>query len=773
MTIPDANESNYNLKSNIQLERTEKVVKLEAKWRPASRCMAKNAIEKEGERTQITMETSHKRSSTLNLLKSSPEATPQCIPKLRLANPTVPLSDALKIATVCPTSTHNPATALSQDRKRQMESPDQLIERDQKRHNHGVKSEETVVHKTVTKGALPAGPDPETVGEILDQESLSVRIIRTEFPLPTELTADPRLIGRHEEMVLEPKRVQKLLRNINIAWDLDVVSRILHMDYVFPHLNLLRVWLPLRDNVKLIKASADILFLSSLPEDAFPLFLLVWLAHRYEPGCKGTTALIQCARSAIQEDDRVLVGSILRGKLTTLSSRLPELELTYSLVCLEISQLSYTHGYHKSGTFFLTEARTMCPSKGSFRKIFSDTHRQMNNYLASDAMSQDILEQAFELAELSKSDRLRYRQEEIRSDKYTMRDVMLAVISLAHYQAQVVVISATKHLRGILRHAVRLLRRPEWRDSIRNWQKRLQKHWPGSSKNAERAVYFDMLVNWQTAQDCMSEDLSIQTENPLIGISTLEILSVVSALVWEENNTQDGGEPCLDWGIGLRAAALLTLPNDKLLFQFLWCSVQRSRRMEFEDVFSTASRHSYRSLVNEVFKKCSVERKIELVKTKYDPTIAELDDLNIAEMNDPTMAESLDTSSTLSSMRTHAKMAHLSSRAPPSDAESDDELEDISIRVQYADEFEFCSSVFCPMLKCEMHYNQEIEMESMPIYSWNVVEKNMNDLEHQTNPHSEQTPSSPTKHDTTSIAEVRGIQEIEQRAEWHQPRDGL
>jgi hypothetical protein len=723
-------------------------VKLETEWPRTSRCASENAAEKFGEWTEATMKTSHEKASIFGSVESSPEVTKQCVPKLRPVSPEVPLSDASNITTVFPTSNHNLAATLSQDRKRQMESSDQLIERDQKRHNHGVGSEETTIHQVVTKSSLSVDPKPETDGEIQDQKSLLDTTIRTEFPLPAELIANSRLIGRDKEVVLEPKRVQKLLHNINLKWDLDVITRILHMDYVFPHLNLLKVRLPpedcLRANIKTIKASADILFISSLLEDAFPLFLLVWIVRRYEPGCRGTTALIQCARSAIQSDDRVLVGSILREKLSTLSSRLPELELTHSLVSLEMSQLCHTHGYQKSSNSFRTEARTMCPSKGSFQKIFSDAHRQMNNYLASDCMSQDIVEQAFELADLSKSDRSLFRQEEPRSDKYTLRDIMLAVISLAHYQPQVVVISATKHLRAILKHAVCLLDRPGWRDSSRIWQKRLNKHWPNLSKSAERAVYFDLLINWRRTQDCLSEDLSVQTENPLIGISTLEILSVVSALIWEGKDTQDGHEPCLDWGIGLQAAALLSLPNDKLLFRFLWCSVKRRRMMVYEEVNSVTSRHSYQALVNEVFTKCSVEEKVELVTTKYEPT----------------MAESLYSSSTLSSMRTHAKKVHLSSRAPPSDAESEDELEDISILMTHVDKFEFCSSVFCPMIKCEMHDNQEIEMECMTICK---------DLEHQTKANREQTPAPPTKDDTTSIMGVREIR----LADGHQPRDGL
>lgn len=510
-------------------------MKPEAERPSASICAAENAEEKVGERIQATMETSHEKASTPESIESSPEATPQCIPKLQLANPLVPLPDALNTVTVSPTSNQSPTATLSQDRKRQIESPDYLIEKDQKRHSYGLGSEETAVHHISTKASLLVDLNPETDGEIQDEESMSYRTIPTEFPLPTKLIADSRSIGRDKEMVLEPERVQKLFYNINIAWDLDIISRILQIDYVFPHLNLAGVRLPpedcLRVNIKTIKASADILFISSLLEDAFPLFLLVWVARRDEPGCKGTTALIQCARSAIQADDRVLVGSILRENLSTLNSRLPERELTYSLVSLEISQLCHMDGYQESGNLFLAEARTMCPSEGSFLEIFSGTHRQMNSYLASDSISQDIVEQAFEVAEQSKSDESLYRQEEIRSDNYTLRDTIVAVVSLAHYLAQVVVISATKHLRYILKHAVCLLDRPGWRDSNRIWQERLNKHWPKSSKNAERAVYFNLLVNWQRTQDYLSGDLSVQMENPLIGMSTLEILSVVSALI--------------------------------------------------------------------------------------------------------------------------------------------------------------------------------------------------------------------------------------------------
>lgn len=99
--------------------------------------------------------------------------------------------------------------------------------------------------------------------------------------------------------------------------------------------------------------------------------------------------------------------------------------------------------------------------------------------------------------------------------------------------------------------------------------------------------------------------------------------------------------------------------------------------MAYEEVNSATSRHSYRALVNEVFTKCKVEEKVvkfiveekvELVKIKYEPT----------------MAESLYSSSTLSSMRTHAKKVHFSSRTRPSYAESNDELKAIPIRGTHA-----------------------------------------------------------------------------------------
>jgi hypothetical protein len=88
-----------------------------------------------------------------------------------------------------------------------------------------------------------------------------------------------------------------------------------------------------------VKAFTDLLFASSLFQEAFPLLLQVWIMRRGSRGYGGIKALIQCARSAVDNEDRGLIKGLLKQEAFSISRKCLLYETVRSLLCLEIAHV--------------------------------------------------------------------------------------------------------------------------------------------------------------------------------------------------------------------------------------------------------------------------------------------------------------------------------------------------------------------------------------------------------------------------------------------------
>jgi hypothetical protein len=537
----------------------------------------------------------------------------------------------------------------SSNRKRRSKGMPKTLKREQKRHHIGEECRETAA-TAVAVEPKPLDYNPEARSFAQNQPSRCNGITIAGFTKDDELEGlDPVAFTNTtvlptgiKDAVLDPQRVQNLLHSIDISWPIENVTQVLAKDLIFhtpkpPCSGTIPPEAFMEHDIRKMKACAEMMFFSSILDDAFPLFLLVWIARRGDTRCRGITALTQCARSATLVDDKLLVASILRDQLSTLDSTEPQLVVIRSLLYLELSELCDQPGNEKIRKGLYWKARDLCPSQASMRQTLLNFQQQMELNNTPDHISSSVLEVAFDFTAST--------EQGCSSNSYNLRDVLLAVTSLTYYNDHSVVKFAIRHLHDTLKHAMCVLQRSEWRESYIIWQEKLERLCPGSPRNTERALFFDLLENWLGGPNYPPwHDLSVLKENTVIGMSALEIISSLSTLVWEDVDVQDHFDDPLDWDIGRRSEALSKLPDHVLLMKCLWCSVRRRREMTPEERLPTTLEASYRSLVVELFKKCSEEDKLDL--TKVD--------------NHPTMAESIYSSSTLSLMLRHARTAHLS-----------------------------------------------------------------------------------------------------------------
>jgi hypothetical protein len=223
--------------------------------------------------------------------------------------------------------------------------PMNLME-DSKRHdNNGTFGMAPACTIIMTGTPLPMGEESEFKDQVQESQCQSINTMALEIHFPrrrADSSGDFPEEMQIEEIVLDPLRLQKLLGSIDIVCALDTVSQLLHKDLVFQTSKSLVCETILDDaqldyHYKKIKTHAEMWLLSSHVEDAFPLFLLVWIARRHSADCTGTRALIQCARSAVRTQDTYLIGSLLRKTMRMLDMKEPHLVTTRSLLRLELS----------------------------------------------------------------------------------------------------------------------------------------------------------------------------------------------------------------------------------------------------------------------------------------------------------------------------------------------------------------------------------------------------------------------------------------------------
>ncbi|KAF2793244.1 hypothetical protein K505DRAFT_375468 [Melanomma pulvis-pyrius CBS 109.77] len=513
-------------------------------------------------------------------------------------------------------------------------------------------------NETVSETALWNSPEPdiESIGN--SSRPSNAATINEAYLAPHNSNREVLSNGRALEIVLDPVRVKKILSSIEIEWDLDTISRCLRKDLVFRTLSApYGVLLPLealQASVRQMQSFAEFLFATSIFEDAFPLFLLVWITLRKDPGCKGTIALIQCARSATRPEDRYLVGALLREMVWVLDTQLPHFVVIRSLLRLELSKLYQQHGLRvKCNRLHHDGIEIISPSRSSLIQVFNEARRQLQdnegsywNNVESYCLSRDIVTQAFDLAESTKYNGMQCRHEDITldisRDDYTLRDALLATIYLGHHHDSSAADSSIRHLRNCLKHAEGILRRSWCENSYREFLNKIESHWPGSPRNVERAVFFDLAINWSPLYPC--EDLDIEQENILFSFSTLDIILTTSFLVCNGNNMQGASDLRHRRGVGSRVAGLIALPNETLLLSFLWSSVRQNRKRAYEEVRPAGYSKSWREWMTEIYKTLKSGKWED--QSMFDPS--------------PTMAMSLVTSSTLSAMQKHARKVRFS-----------------------------------------------------------------------------------------------------------------
>ena len=193
----------------------------------------------------------------------------------------------------------------------------------------------------------------------------------------------------------------------------------------------------------------------------------------------------------------------------------------------------------------------------------------MDESLLLDVCSQDIIRRAFERAEFTKYDGAFFQEEAFENNEFTLRDVLFAETHPVQYVSSYLVHSWIRHLRGCLKHAFSILQ-IILTESGHNPQRWVE--------DMERAVLFDLLENWSAgAYYRIWDDLSFETEDPFISISTLDILLAISALMYQQTSTKDKSQTIPNSGINHQSSTLFNLPDDILVMEILLRSLPRSR----------------------------------------------------------------------------------------------------------------------------------------------------------------------------------------------------
>jgi hypothetical protein len=502
----------------------------------------------------------------------------------------------------------------------------------------------------------------ESTTNIFPTDTTSMSVLSTStFPTSASLT------NTFPDTIFEPKRLQALLWKIDLLLSLDVVTTYLRKESVFRDPRRIVAKIHLRiPNVqrKRIKTLAEYLFAASNLDDAFPLFILVWLSVRgeveYLSQRRISRDLIQCARSAVRYDDKVLIRALLEQELSFAHSSLSLRSLEYlelSNICQQLKDEVSCVQHHETGM-------GICPSPKLLRKACDDARRCVQEKIRHDSLSSDNIEFTFRCAYRNELDGPLERQAwpfgftsnlKPSFEEYTLRDVLLVSNSLIPINKNVAKFGIS-HLRSCIKHALNILNKPPWQTSPDLWLRLISQHWSECPRRVELALFFDLSVNW-TAYPVPYDYHDLWKENAFNNMSTLEIISVLCYLALNGNDTRnsfyrtsnDTPNASLEV-VTDRFKALLCLEHDELLMGFLWCCVKLGRRRAFQTSHSPVLSVSYRDLLTATFMR-SYRQGAEEPKqaVREDPPRP---DTAMTEISiNPTLAGSISTTSTLSSMR--------------------------------------------------------------------------------------------------------------------------
>jgi hypothetical protein len=187
-----------------------------------------------------------------------------------------------------------------------------------------------------------------------------------------------------QEVVLEPERLRRIVSRIGIDWDLVTISRCLRKDFIFrtcsPPCSIAIPLEALKISFHQMLAFADFLYATSVFEDAFPLFLLVWTTLRIESGCKEAIALVRCARAARRPEDRMIVESLLKESVWMLDNGWPQSDVIRSLLRLELSQLYQLQGLKEESSHLYDEGiEIILPQRSSLIETFNKARRALQS----------------------------------------------------------------------------------------------------------------------------------------------------------------------------------------------------------------------------------------------------------------------------------------------------------------------------------------------------------------------------------------------------------
>jgi len=447
-----------------------------------------------------------------------------------------------------------------------------------------------------------------------------------------------------KDPVIEPERLRAALARMNVHLRVDAFE-ILRKDVVFqtstPPAG--SSWnIQLDGSHHKVKAYADFLFVTDTPEQAFPLYLLVWLILREEVGYDGLKDLIRCWRSAIRQDDRHLIESLITQEL----DQSPLLQVAEPVLFIALTELVYLEWIDNNAIDY-DEMRRLLKDRlnGAERQL----SRQRKKTSFIDAVFGEPLE--LDLSRPSEFHELGSFRGYL--DGYVDSDILLAAAYLAHHNCNDID-PAVFHIRNCLARVIDIIDNPIYDVPPQRYSL--------DDKSDYRPLFLFFIMNW-SARPYEHENLDMETQNSFTGMSTVEIVSVITWMLVtkEPSNAIKLGGYNNKHGLKRTASDLLRDSNDTLLLGFLLVFFKSSRERLSEDRiplfepdfgFNADEGYLMRIATESIMRNAQKKRL-------YQNKGARESVLTIASEN-PTLAPSCSTSSTLSSMRRQSRRSPLS-----------------------------------------------------------------------------------------------------------------
>jgi hypothetical protein len=504
---------------------------------------------------------------------------------------------------------------------------------------------------------------------------------------PVLLTDDAITLSDRDipDPVFNPQRLQGLLATIGIHCSFDAVVKCLRKAIVLRDSSAnatdgLLVY-PLGDIIK-VQNLAEFLFASSLLEEAFPLFLHVWTVRRRDLAYNGAKSLIQCVRSAASIGDQALIGALLEREMLVSAQESPQHKLVQSLGYLELANLFQHQRHEETFELYHERARSICPSFGSLLDEFHEAGQKLHDIrnpqviYGMDSLSEIITRQAFQHGVCSQYHNILAQNSDNNIGEHTLRDVLSATIYMRHPNRP----NATAgicHIRNCLQLVFEILNSPSWLISYELCVKRIPQYLAGNPRSHEYALFLSLWVNWRSCQNpCHylgTEEFKLEDKDTFFGLSGVEILSVITYCISSGKTFQDFVRSTFssnDLGsldIPLlkseRVLGLLQLPDEDLMFRFLWYSVKLSRMNTAEGRWRTDPLATlYKNMMIDTFVTGSCEDKNTTTQPKPNNTNRPCSAMTSITVNS-TLAKSLSTTPTLASMRRQGRMSYSSTRS--------------------------------------------------------------------------------------------------------------